>query len=135
MSDFLVFFLEKSIELYSDLLKKIKAAVPYIRDVPDTKIGVGYKDTSLGVFILITPGDNLVLDEAFINAYDCGAETFRRVELEIRETDSPFIAKSRRCQFTNISDANLSEENKFCVTTPFKNINNHGVNKPKNVEF
>ena len=69
--------------------------MPYIRNVPDSKIRVAYKDVKLDVFIAIAPQDNLVLHEAFRNAYDCGSVTFRRLELEIREIDSPFIAKSK----------------------------------------
>ena len=47
------------------------------------------------MFVAIAPQDNLVLREAFRNAYDCGSVTFRRLELEIREIDSSFIAKSK----------------------------------------
>ncbi len=94
---FSCFFVEEPVESYADLLSKIKEAVPYILNVPDSKIRVAYKDNKLGVFIAIAPYNNFVLQEAFRNAYDCGAENFRRLELEIREIDSPFVAaKSRR---------------------------------------
>ena len=89
------FFAEKTLEEYDNLLHRVKAAVPYIRNVPDSKIRVAYKDVKLGVFIAIAPQDNLVLREASRNAYDRGSVTFRRLELEIREIDSLFIAKSK----------------------------------------
>ena len=90
------FFVDKPIEFHSDLIDKIKEAVPYIRNVPNEKVRTAYKDTNLGVFIAIPPDNDLVLNEAFRNAYDCGAETFKRLELEVREIDSPFVAKTRR---------------------------------------
>ena len=90
------FFSEEPIKFHSDLLYKIKEAVPYIRNVPNEKIRTAYKDINLGVFIAIPPDNDVILHEAFRNAYDCGAETFKRLELEVREIDSPFVAKSRR---------------------------------------
>jgi hypothetical protein len=98
------FFTEKPIEFHYDLMQKIKEAVPYIRNVPNEKIRTAYKDTHLGVFIAIPPDDDMVLREAFRNAYDCGAETFKRVELEIREIDSPFVAKSRRDKLVSFEE-------------------------------
>ena len=91
-----VFFFEEPIKFYSDLLYKIKEAVPYIRNVPNEKIRTAYKDITLGVFIAIPPDNDVIFHEAFRNAYDCGAETFKRLELQVREIDSPFVAKSRR---------------------------------------
>ena len=98
------FFTEKPIEFHYDLIQKIKEAVPYIRNVPNEKIRIAYKDIHLGVFIAIPPDDDLVLREAFRNAYDCGAETFKRLELEIREIDSPFVAKSRREKLVSVEE-------------------------------
>ena len=93
------FFSEKPVEKYDDLIQRVKAAVPCIRNVPDSKIRVAYKDVKLGVFIAIAPQDNLVLREAFTNAYDCGSATFRRLELEVRAIDStsyPGSSKTRK---------------------------------------
>ena len=86
--------------MYGDLLARVKRAVTYIRNVPDDKIRIAYKDVNLGVFIALSPDDNLVLHEAFRNAYHCGAENFKRVELQIRELDSPLVAKSRHSHTT-----------------------------------
>ena len=102
------FFSEKPVETYDDLIQRVKAAVPYIRNVPDSKIRVAYKDVKLGVFIAIAPQDNLVLREAFRNAYDCGSATFRRLELEVREIDSPFIAKSKNRETKESENVNTS---------------------------
>ena len=82
------FFSEKPVEKYDDLIQRVKAAVPCIRNVPDSKIRVAYKDLKLGVFIAIAPQDNLVLHEVFTKAYNCGSATFRRLELEVRAIDS-----------------------------------------------
>ncbi len=116
-------------------MSKIKKAVPYILNVPDSKIRFAYKDNKLGVFIAIVPYNNLVLQEAFRNAYDCGAENFRR-ELEIREIDSPFVAaKSRRGKVNesetstttkamrNASSVKYSEEPALRDVTSHKQLN------------
>ena len=93
---FSCFFSEEPLKYYADFIRKVKEAVPYTRSIPDSNIRVAYKDISLGVFIAIAQDDDLVLAEAFRNAYDCGAEKFRRLEIEIREIDSPLVAKNRR---------------------------------------
>ena len=93
---FSCFFSDKPLKSYADFTRKVKQSVPYTRSIPDSNIRVAYKDISLGVFIAIAQDDDLVLAEAFRNAYDCGAENFRRLEIEIREIDSPLVAKNRR---------------------------------------
>ena len=70
------FFFEKPIEFYGDVIYKIKEAVPYIWNVPNEKIRTAYKDITLGVFIAIPSDNNLIICEAFRNAYDCGPETW-----------------------------------------------------------
>ena len=110
------FFIEKPIEFYGDLIYKIKEAVPYIRNVPNEKIRTAYKDINLGVFIAIPPDNNLILHEAFRNAYDCGAETFKRLELEVREIDSPFVAKTRREERVRCGESTTIKTQK-CETT------------------
>ena len=61
-------FSEKPVEKYDDLLHRVKAAVPYIRNVPDSKIRVTYKDVvCLLQLFRAAPQDNLVLREAFGN--------------------------------------------------------------------
>ena len=81
---------------YEDLLDKIKTAVPYIQNIPSENIRIAYKDVTLssgsgqreGVFINILPGNPMVLGEAFRNAYDCGSESFKRIEIKLHEVDS-----------------------------------------------
>ena len=100
-SRFACFFTEKPFSVYEELLQKIKEVVPYIRNIPSERIRVAYKDINLstnresdeGIFINISPGESLILNEAFRNAYDCGSESFKRVHIIIRGIDSPFIAK------------------------------------------
>ena len=38
----------------------------------------------------------MVLGEAFRNAYDCGSESFKRIEIKRREVDSPCVAKLKK---------------------------------------
>ena len=67
-------------------------------------IRIAYKDVTLssgsgqreGVFINILPGNPMVLGEAFRNAYDCGSESFKRIEIKLREVDSPCVAKFKK---------------------------------------
>lgn len=125
-------FLQKKQSLTDELLNKIKDAVPYIRNIPHARVCVLYKDVNLsggsemteGVFISISPGDSMVLIEAFRNAYDCDAHSFKRVHIKIREIDSPFVAKSLRetlasgsCMTSSTTD--LDNE---CQTTSRKKL-------------
>jgi hypothetical protein len=72
---------------------KIKEVVPYSRNIPSERIRVAYKDINLstnrgsdeGIFINISPGESLILQEAFRNAYDCGSESFKRVHIKINK--------------------------------------------------
>ena len=107
---FSCFFVEEPVELYADLLSKIREAVPYILNVPDSKIRVAYKDNKLGVFVAISPYNNFVLQEAFRKAYNCGAENFRQLELEIREIESPFVAAKSRHGKVNESETSTTME-------------------------
>ena len=62
------FLSEKPAEKYDDLLHRVKAAVPYIRNVRNSKIRVAYKDlVCLLQLLRAAPQDNLVLREAFGN--------------------------------------------------------------------
>ena len=107
---FFRFFSEKPVEKYDDLIQRVKAAMPYIRNVPDSKIRVAYKDVKLGVYCNCSTRQFLyiVLREAFRNAYDCGSVTFRRLELDVREIDSPFIAKSKHRETKESQNVNTS---------------------------
>ncbi|CAB3988626.1 Hypothetical predicted protein [Paramuricea clavata] len=106
------FFSDEAILDYEDLLDRIKTAVPYIQSIPSERIRIAYKDVTLssgagqneGVFINILPGNPMVLGEAFRNAYDCGAESFKRIEIKLREVDSPYVAKMKK-QNTNTTAA------------------------------
>ena len=102
------FFSDEAILNYEDLLDKIKTAVPYIQHFPSENIRIAYKDVTLssgagqseGVFINILSGNPMVLGEAFRNAYDCGTESFKRIEIKLREVDSPCVTKIKK-QKTN----------------------------------
>ena len=119
-SRFACFFTEEPINIYEELLDKIKEVVPYIRNTPSERIRVAYEDINLstnresdeGIFINILPGESLILNEAFWNAYDCGSESFKRVHIKVREIDSPFIAKNRRevNENSNVDRATSSKE-------------------------
>ena len=62
------FFSEKYVEKYDDLLHRVKAVVPYIHNVLNSKIRVAYKDLACLLQLLrAAPQDNLVLREAFGN--------------------------------------------------------------------
>ena len=77
-----------------------------------------YKDVTLssgasqneGVFINILPGNPMVLREAFRNAYDCGAESFKRTEIKLCEVDSPYVAKMKNTNTTAASRYNTTEQ-------------------------
>ena len=83
-------FTEKPFSVYEELLQTIKEVVPYIRNIPFERIRVAYKDINLstnresdeGFFINISPGEGLILNEAFRNAYDCGSESFKRLHIK-----------------------------------------------------
>ncbi len=109
------FFSDDVILDYDELLEKVKTAVPYIQNIPSERIRIAYKDITLssslsstgarqeeGVFINILPGNPMVLGEAFRNAYDCGSESFKRIEIKLREVDSPCVAKMKK-QNTNMN--------------------------------
>ena len=122
------FFSDEAIVNYEDLLDKIKTAVPYIQNIPSENIRIAYKDVTLstgsgqkeGVFINILPGNPMVLGEAFRNAYDCGSESFKRIEIKLREVDSPCVAKIKKqnanttasCSTTRQSGKELFPETK-----------------------
>ena len=62
------FFYEKYVEKYDDLLQRVKAVVPYIHNIPNSKIRFAYKDLACLLQLLrAAPQDNLVLREAFGN--------------------------------------------------------------------
>ena len=78
------------------MLDQVKTPVPYIQNIPRERIRIANKDVTLqsgawqdeGVFITILLGNPMVLEEAFRNAYDCGTESFKRIEIKLREVDS-----------------------------------------------
>jgi hypothetical protein len=119
-SRFACFFTEKPINIYQELLDKIKEVVPYSRNIPSERICVANKVINLstnrasdeGIFINISPGESLILQEAFRNAYDRGSESFKRVHIKIREIDSPFIVKNHRefNENSNVYQATSSKE-------------------------
>ena len=68
--------------MFHEFICKIKEAIPYIENLLKAKIRVAYKDVYLVLLIAVPPNDNLVIYEAFRNAYDCWAEAFKTIELE-----------------------------------------------------
>ncbi|CAH3013838.1 unnamed protein product [Porites evermanni] len=62
-------------------LKRVKKAVPVLKGISDDQIKISYKDVQLGTFV---------------NAFPCGSDSYRRVQLKVRESDSPFLLKSSR---------------------------------------
>ena len=109
--------LPRNLCVYEELLQKIKEVVPYIRNIPSERIRVAYKDINLltnresdeGIFINILPGESLILNEAFRNAYDCGSESFKRVHIKIREIVRR-IAEVNDNENANVGRATSSKE-------------------------
>ena len=60
-----VFFTDKSLEKFYDIIYKIKENALYIFDLTNEMIRVTNKNVKLGVFIVIASNDNLVSGEAF----------------------------------------------------------------------
>lgn len=110
---FASFFVEEPIQEYKDLLNRVKKAIPVLRDIKDDEIKISYKDIQLGTFINIDPSEysgNLHLSEAFRNTTSTGSDVHRRVHLQVRETDSPFILKKRASRsVTNTATGQSSE--------------------------
>ena len=74
----------------------MKKAVPVLKGIPDYQIRISYKDVQLGIFVNIDSHEQLHLQETFRNAFPCGSDSYRRVHLKVRESDSPFLLKSSR---------------------------------------
>ena len=95
---FASFFVHEPIQEYKDLLNHVKNAIPVLKDLKDEDIKILYKDIQLDTFINIDSSEysgNLHLSEAFRNATSTGSDIHRRVHLQVRETDLPFILKKR----------------------------------------
>lgn len=97
---FASFFVDKPIELYKDLLQQVRKVVPVLGKLKDEEIKISYKDIQLDTFINIDPSEdceNLHLTEAFRNYTRTGSDVniYRRVHLQVREVDSPFLLKKR----------------------------------------
>ena len=80
----------------TELLERVKKAVPVLKGIPDDQIRISYKDVQLGTFVNIDSHEQLHLQETFRNAFFCGSDSYRRVHLKVRESDSPFLLKSSR---------------------------------------
>ena len=74
----------------------MKKAVPVLKGIPDDQIRISYKDVQLATFVNIDSHEQLHLQETFRNAFPCGSDSYRRVHLKVRESDSPFLLKSSR---------------------------------------
>ena len=75
------FYVQNPITDFTELLERVKKAVPVLKGTSDDQIKISYKDVQLGTFV---------------NAFPCGSDSYRRVQLKVRESDSPFLLKSSR---------------------------------------
>ena len=91
-----VFMYKNPITDFTELLERVKKAVPVLKGTPEDQIRISYKDVQLGTFLNIDSHEQLHLQETFRNAFPCGSDSYRRVHLKVRESDSPFLLKSSR---------------------------------------
>ena len=90
------FYVQNPITDFTELLERVKKTVPVLKFIPDYQIRISYKDVQLGIFVNIDSHEQLHLQETFRNAFPCGSDSYRRVHLKVRESDSPFLLKSSR---------------------------------------
>ena len=90
------FYVQNPITDFTELLERVRKAVPVLKGIPDDQIRISYKDVQLGTFVNIDSHEQLHLQETFRNAFPCGSDSYRRVHLKVRESDSPFLLKSSR---------------------------------------
>ena len=90
------FYVQNPITDFTELLERVKKAVPVLKGTPHDQIRISYKDVQLGTFLNIDSHEQLHLQETFRNAFPCGSDSYRRVHLKVRESDSPFLLKSSR---------------------------------------
>ena len=90
------FYVQNPITDFTELLERVKKAVPVLKFIPDYQIRISYKDVQMGTFVNIDSHEQLHLQETFRNAFPCGSDSYRRVHLKVRESDSPFLLKSSR---------------------------------------
>ena len=84
------FYVQNPITDFTELLERVKKAVPVLKGIPDDQIRISYKDVQLATFVNIDSHKQLHLQETFRNAFPCGSDSYRRVHLKVRESDSPF---------------------------------------------
>ena len=90
------FYVQNPITDFTELLERVRKAVPVLKGIPDDQIRISYKDVQLATFVNIDSHEQLHLQETFRNAFPCGSDSYRRVHLKVRESDSPFLLKSSR---------------------------------------
>ena len=90
------FYVQNPITDFLELLERVRKAVPVLKGIPDDQIRISYKDVQLATFVNIDSHKQLHLQETFRNAFPCGSDSYRRVHLKVRESDSPFLLKSSR---------------------------------------
>ena len=88
------FYVQNPITDFTELLERVKKVVPVLKGIPDNQIRISYKDVQLGTSVNIDLHEQLQLQETFQNAFPCGSDSYRRVHLKVRESDSPFLLKS-----------------------------------------
>ena len=127
-------FVDDELKSFKDILSKIKEVVPYAAQFKDEQLRVMYRDVATESFININPQDDRTMAEVFRNAKDCGSETFKRIELKIREADSPMFTRyssagkmpSALPKSDNIQESSLSSRSSSRKGLYF-NINNYDI--------
>ena len=85
---FASFYVGEPLSNYNELLDRVKKAIPVLQTVNDKYIVVSYKDVSLETFINFDWSESLHVLEAFRNTLTYGSDTYRRVHLEVRESET-----------------------------------------------
>ena len=90
------FYVQNPITDFTELLERVKKAVAVLQGIPNDQIRISYKEVRLGTFVNIDSHEQVHLQETFRNAFPSGSDSYRRVNLKVRESDSPFLLKSYR---------------------------------------
>ena len=72
------FYVQNPITDFTELLERVKKAVPVLKFIPDYQIRISYKDVQMGIFVNIDSHEQLHLQETFRNAFPCRSDFYRR---------------------------------------------------------
>lgn len=89
------FYVQNPITDFTELLERVKKAVDVLQGIPNDQIRISYRMYSWGL-VNIDSHEQLHLRETFRNTFPCDSDSYRRVHLKVRESDSPFLLKSYR---------------------------------------